>query len=222
MWIRVETNVADNDKVHCFGNFLGISTEEALGFLVRTWGKVAEHRTDGNLEGVLDMTLECWAGWRGEVGLFAKAFRDHFVSDYEIIGWKDRQGKLIARQLIDRERKSQGNSTENPRKSQGNSIPTKRYDTTNIATRNNTWLTPFWDAWLAQYQGEPNGGQLAKALKPLVDQHGADKTLRHWKEYLADNEAKFASPARFKSTFGAWGKKCAEEIRDLRELPEDW
>ena len=149
MWIRVETNVADNDKIHCFGNFLGTSTEEALGFLVRTWGKIAEHRTDGNLEGVLDMTIEVWANWRGEPGVYAKGFREHFVSGCHVVGWEERQGKLIARLTQDRERKR---SVEIPRKVRGKSTPTIRDDTKKELET--IFNDQFWSAYPRRTGGE--------------------------------------------------------------------
>jgi len=67
-----------------------------------------------------------------------------------------------------------------------------------------TWLTPFGEAWETQYGGQPAYGQLGKALKPLVDTHGDAIVLRHWRHYLAQTEAEYASPSRFAQTFGRW------------------
>ncbi len=137
MWIRIETNVADNDKIHCFAKRLGISVEETMGFLIRIWGKIAEHRTDGNIDGVLDSTIEDWTLWRYERGAFASAFREHFVSGCDVIDWADKQGKLIARQAVDRLRKRSGISTEVPRERPGESTPTKRNETKVKLDKNN-------------------------------------------------------------------------------------
>lgn len=79
----------------------------------------------------------------------------------------------------------------------------------------NTWLTPFADAWIKQYQGSPNYGLLAKALKPLVDAHGEALVLEHWNTYLLETPGRFASPRRFAETFGEWDRRKA----DRREGP---
>lgn len=113
-WIRVETNIAENEKVHAFADGCGISAEEAVGFLVRVWGRVAEHRPTGDLTGVSDMVLEHWAVWRGKRGLFATQFRKWFVSNEILVGWKERQGKLVERAEKERLRKLRGSSAETP------------------------------------------------------------------------------------------------------------
>lgn len=80
-----------------------------------------------------------------------------------------------------------------------------------------TWLTPYHNAWAAVYGGKPNGGQMAKALKPLHDEHGLDKTLAHFRNYLASTEAPYASPAKFAATFGAWERPREDRQRDPRD-----
>lgn len=90
-----------------------------------------------------------------------------------------------------------------------------------------TWLTPYWDAWIAAYGGEPAGGTLARYLQPLDERHGTDTTLSAWRRYLAETEPRFANPARFSQTFGSWlngsGKRPTQHQRNegvLRELFE--
>ena len=212
MWIRVETNVADNDKIHCFGNFLGISVEETLGFLVRTWGKVAEQRTDGDLEGVLDSTLESWAGWNKESGLFASGFREHFVNGYQITGWKDRQGKLIARQQADRERKkTDGISTEVPRKVQGKSIPTIRYDT----KLTDMFDEQFWPAYPRRSGGEGK----AEARKAFVTRVTTDKIPA---ELLISKAGEYRSWCEAAKTEPKFIKMATTWLRTSRGWEEDW
>lgn len=67
-----------------------------------------------------------------------------------------------------------------------------------------TWLTPYWDAWIAQYQGTPNGNILANAMKPLEEKNGAEEVLRRWKIYLAETPGRFASPKKFAATWADW------------------
>lgn len=73
--------------------------------------------------------------------------------------------------------------------------------------RRETWLTPFGSAWSQRY-GCPletvPWGQLARSLKSLVDEFGSDAVIARWANYLAATEARFASPSRFASTYGAW------------------
>lgn len=105
LWIRVETNVAEHPKVIAFADTLGISLEEALGYIVRVWGQVAEHRPSGDLKGLSDAAVEIWARWRGEPGCFGEAFRSQFMTGSILHGWQERQGKLIERLSSDRRRK---------------------------------------------------------------------------------------------------------------------
>lgn len=69
-----------------------------------------------------------------------------------------------------------------------------------------TWLTPYWDAWVARFDGKPVAGPLVRNLKPLHDQHGLEKTLKHWTNYLASAEGQYVSPSRFATTFGEWAE----------------
>ena len=113
-WIRVETNVAENDKVIALAEGCGISVEAALGFLIRFWGRVAEHRPDGDLSQMSDSALEQWAGWNGMPTVFTQTLRKLFVRNNILEGWVERQGKLAQRAAADRERKRRGNSAELP------------------------------------------------------------------------------------------------------------
>jgi hypothetical protein len=73
-----------------------------------------------------------------------------------------------------------------------------------VAPSRVTWLTPFSEIWERRYGGKPNYGQLARSLKTLVDQHGAELVLERWAVYCAATEGQFANPVRFASTFGEW------------------
>ena len=114
MWIRIETNVLDNDKVFGFAEVLGISVEEIGGHLLRLWGKIAEHRTNGDLAGISNQLLSEWARWRGQPQAFGVEFRKSFMDGDMVSGWPGRQGKLIAHAEADRARKFRGRSAENP------------------------------------------------------------------------------------------------------------
>jgi len=97
---------------------------------------------------------------------------------------------------------------------------TRIQEVTNNVSRKTTWLTPFGDTWIAAYGGKPSYGQIAKAFKPLVDEHGTEKVLAHWAYYLDQTDAQFASPARFASTFGRWTRDF-EEPSDLQGFRDE-
>lgn len=69
------------------------------------FSRLADNGSDGNVANLHPDILEEWAGWTGEAGAFDAAFRASFVTDGVIDGWEERQGKLIARQQADRDRK---------------------------------------------------------------------------------------------------------------------
>ncbi len=80
-----------------------------------------------------------------------------------------------------------------------------------------SWLKPYWEAWVSAYGGNPSGGQLARFLKQLHDRHGPDKTLKNWQNYVASTEAPYASPSKFATTFGSWSKPRPNGKRDPRD-----
>lgn len=99
---------------------------------------------------------------------------------------------------------------ENRKKKQSSGGKRRR---TKEASKRETWLTPYHDAWAERYGGQPAHGQLAKALKPHHDAD-PDKCLTHWKRYVAETEGQYASPTRFAATFGEWAPK-RDTILDL-------
>jgi hypothetical protein len=72
-----------------------------------------------------------------------------------------------------------------------------------------TWLTPYDDAWQAQYEGpipvEPN----VSALRWLEGKYGPDETLRRWKIMLAAVRSQYASAAKLKAGWGEWASPPA-------------
>ncbi len=86
------------------------------------------------------------------------------------------------------------------------------------ASKRETWLTPYGEAWSAAYGGEPSYPQLAKTLKPLVAEHGEAMVLTHWQSYLQQTPARYASPAKFGQTFASW----APTTPDLSPLASHW
>lgn len=67
-----------------------------------------------------------------------------------------------------------------------------------------SWAREACDAWIERFGGTAPGGQIGKALKPLVDRHGWEIVRQAWCSYLRQVEADYASPSRFASTYGRW------------------
>ncbi len=101
--------------------------------------------------------------------------------------------------------------------SDGGQTTTSRSQARTISEGNHvrpTWLTPYWDAWVAAYGGTPNAGILAKTLKPLHDRRGEAETLARWKAYLDQTPAEYVNPHRFAATWGRWtpGQEPVSEL----------
>jgi hypothetical protein len=89
------------------------------------------------------------------------------------------------------------------------------------------WSREACDAWIARFGGTAPGGQIGKALKPLVDRHGWADVGTAWRSYLGQTEAEYASPSRFAATYGRWsgtgppgGTKAAAVIDGNRAVLE--
>jgi hypothetical protein len=176
LWVRIDANIGENPKVWELADRLsglrgvsaesprrenGVRAETCVGLLVILFGKVAAHAPSGDVADVSDALLERWAGWAGEPGAFAAAFRDLFVTDGHIDGWAERQGKLVERAERERERwqrrKSAPNSAETPRSDAG--VSAEESAARNGTVRITTPLPPEGAA-------RPNGKRPRPADKP--------------------------------------------------------
>lgn len=99
-----------------------------------------------------------------------------------------------------RESKSKSKTTPKPKSTAKAAEQKQRRSADATKTR----VAIFGVAWKAAYDGEPNWGQLAKALPPLLREHDAADVLRHWRYYLEQTPGRFASANRFANTYGAW------------------
>lgn len=79
-----------------------------------------------------------------------------------------------------------------------------------------SWLTPYINAWVAEFDGSPAYGPMMKYLGPLHKAYGESETLVRWKAYLKEANPMFANPARFSQTWGAWKPK--QTHKDLRSV----
>ncbi len=67
-----------------------------------------------------------------------------------------------------------------------------------------SWVAALGSSWARAYGGEPPFGQIGRHCRQLVDAHGLEVVALRWANYLHATEARYASPARFAQTFGAW------------------
>lgn len=72
-----------------------------------------------------------------------------------------------------------------------------------------TWITPYADAWHAQYDGDMPIEPALRPLGKIRGKHGDAEALRRWRIYLAATEGRFANPAKFASTWGQWAAERA-------------
>lgn len=141
-WIRVHANLAARPIVMRAADELHISLNEAIGLLVRFWGSMSQHGNNGQVEGVKDITIETWAGWRGKRGRFAEFIRSaHTDNEGRVKEWDDYNGKLEDRRAKDRERKrksrgqSAGSHAEHPRDVTLMSVPARANETRRDETK---------------------------------------------------------------------------------------
>lgn len=81
-----------------------------------------------------------------------------------------------------------------------------------------TWLTPYFDIWRAEYGGEMSGGKAAKALAPVVKELGDAETRVRFEWYCRSTPAQYASPTRFAQTHAAYAADVKPEIQGKRPL----
>lgn len=119
-WVRVDIAIARSRLVDVLRTRCGLSTNEAVGALVRLWAACVEADNHGRLGSLSDQWIEEATGWRGEPGAFAAVIRaQHVASNGTIRDWLDYQGKLEARRAADAARKRAEREAERVRMSSG-------------------------------------------------------------------------------------------------------
>lgn len=95
-WIRVASQVAQDDKVWAIADAAGCDGFKVIGHLVTLWGVMTEHAKDGDLSDTADTLLERWAQWDGARGVFADAVRAHLCDDRGVVAaWERYQGAAL-------------------------------------------------------------------------------------------------------------------------------
>lgn len=163
-WIRIDTSFPRNPKVYAIAFKLKIKKSHALGLITATLLAMGEHAKDGDLSEVSDMAIEEWAGWDGEPGAYAAAFKEEYVVNGVVPGWLDRQGKLIeraeaeAKRVAERRAEKSKKTEDSPR-----TVPEQSADSSqlrNVTVRNKDQLLAAASA------AEPKPVRPAKAAEP--------------------------------------------------------
>ncbi len=90
-----------------------------------------------------------------------------------------------------------------------------------------SWTKDACDLW-AQSRGVPPGGQIGKALKPLVVKYGRRQVLASWQGYLEQQSGKtYCNPFDFAANYLVYRGKYAAVLSEdgewvpLPDEPED-
>lgn len=106
-WVRIDEDIAEHPKTQWLAEKTGLDIDACVGKLVRLFLKVGRYVPNGDLGSVSFRTIEAWANWQGEPGLFWAAFVEHFVNGNEITGWMARNGKIADYEERERARKAE-------------------------------------------------------------------------------------------------------------------
>ncbi len=74
-----------------------------------------------------------------------------------------------------------------------------------------TWMTPYWDLWHEEMGAPPIAGKLAKFLKPVHDQHGADEVVPRLRRYLRETNPQYINVSRFAETYAKWDPALSDD-----------
>lgn len=210
-WIRVDSGLADHIKVRRLAarlfpplrseagesgvpSWIAVLTVE--GLLVNVWSKVADHQDDSVLVERDDDELELWARWRGEAGLFAKAFRELFVTDgRQIDSWEEYQGRLLERRRKDRARKkrppNRGLSVGTSAGSSAGSsapIPALQYSTVTVQDVVAATTGAEGDGSVTAFNPVVDLGYISRCVEALNLAMEANPQVRNFRPVLALNQ----------------------------------
>lgn len=108
LFLQVPVDLAASDSVDRARIVLGLSTAEAIGYLVLLYAEVLKAKAGGRVLGRSDAWLEEAVRWRGEPGAWARFVRAELADPDEpelLAGYLDTYGQLEQRWAADRERK---------------------------------------------------------------------------------------------------------------------
>lgn len=140
-YVAIDPGIAEDPAILDIAERYDLDPFALAGRCVRFFGKVAEHRPDGDLTGLAGATLDAWAG--GGVAGLGLSIRDALVDEAgRLRAWDRYNGSALRRLESDRERQRNrrlaalankstdrprtvhGSSTDNPRIVHGESVTT--------------------------------------------------------------------------------------------------
>ena len=95
-WIRIAVGIGRDPSIIGMARTLGVSTPLTTGCCVLVMAELPTVSRGGDLSGVSDDALECWAQWAGKRGKFATAFRSHLCTPEGVLrAWDKHNGSAI-------------------------------------------------------------------------------------------------------------------------------
>lgn len=99
-WFRVDTTLVDHPKVIRFGEMAGVTTEAAIGRIVRFFSGVAMHAEDGDLTNIPAGAIAAWVRWKKKPDSLLQLLVDCGFIDEEggsrrVHGWSRRHDYMI-------------------------------------------------------------------------------------------------------------------------------
>lgn len=96
LWLQIDVKLPSSKLVMYLRDDCGVTTNEAIGLLVRLWSAVMQVGCGGDLRERSDSWIEEESGWRGSPGTFARFVRERHLDDGVIRDWPETYGKLEA------------------------------------------------------------------------------------------------------------------------------
>lgn len=135
-WIRIATGIKSDPRLASIAEHLHVEIAHAVGLVVSTLCELPEHARNGDVCQVPNLALERWAGWDGERGAYAYAFRTWMCTDDGVVsGWERHNGSAMREAEAGRERAKQWRA-ERRKKRDAPNTGTDRDDANGESTEN--------------------------------------------------------------------------------------
>ncbi len=105
-WIRIATNIGEDERMEDLANVLRIRLAEAIGLTTLVLCKLPAKAKNGDLSRISASKLEEWSRWHGKSGAFNTAFRAIMCTEAGVVRtWDKHNGKAMEKAERDAERK---------------------------------------------------------------------------------------------------------------------
>lgn len=179
-FVQVESGIVQSKLVDRCREVCGVSTNEAIGLLVRLWIGALRLRTRGYIGERSNAWIEEEAGWRGQAGVFGQFIRDNHLDAHGVIrDWLSKYGKLDLDRdkradVKRRQRQSHGPSTgQSTRPSTGQSRDSLS-DSHESSSSSSSSLSVAGNQEQGQENREPSRERVADPLDFTLAEAGLD------------------------------------------------